>query len=158
VRWWETIMKNVLVVCSLFVALGAHAFAQSSDKKAIQEVVERFLLHLGDREFDKVAADLAPKALVIVARDRDGQWSNSFQTGDEWVAALKRNPNPTTFREPITNVSVTIDSDRLAYLRADFQIIRDGQAQSHGVDQFTLVRDGGAWKLAVLAYTSLPLR
>jgi hypothetical protein len=151
-------MKHALVVCSLFVVLGAPALAQSSDKKAIQEVVERFLLHLGDREFDKVAATLAPKALVIIARERDGQWSNSFQTGDEWVAALKRNPNPTTFREPITNVAVTIDSDRLAYLRADFQIMRDGKAQSHGVDQFTLVREGDSWKLAVLAFTSLPIR
>ena len=151
-------MKNMLAVCSLFVALGAPALAQSSDKKAIQEVVERFLLHLGDHELDKVAADLAPKALVIVARERDGQWSNSFQAGDEWVAALKKNPNPTTFREPITNVAVTIDSDHLAYLRADFQIMRDGKVQSHGIDQFTLVREGGAWKLAVLAYTSLPLR
>ena len=151
-------MKNMLVVCSLFLALGAPSFAQSSDKKAIQEVVERFLLHLGDHEFDKVAADLAPRALVVVTRQRDGQWTNSFQTGDEWVAALKKNQNPTTFREPITNVSVTIDSDQLAYLRADFQIMRDSKAQSHGVDQFTLVREDGAWKLAVVAYTSLPLR
>jgi hypothetical protein len=53
---------------------------------------------------------------------------------------------------------VTIDSDHLAYLRADFQVMRDGQAQSKGVDQFTLVREGGAWKLAVIAYTSLPTR
>ena len=150
-------MKHVLAVCLLFAALGAPALTQSSDKKAIQEVVERFLLHLGDHEFDKVAADLAPKALVIVARERDGQWSNSFQSGDEWVAALKKNPNPTTFREPITNVAVTVDSDHLAYLRADFQIMRDGKAVSHGVDQFTLVRDGSTWKLAVVAYTSLPL-
>ena len=151
-------MKHVLAVCLLFAALGAPALTQSSDKKAIQEVVERFLLHLGDHEFDKVAADLAPKALVIVARERDGQWSNSFQSGDEWVAALKKNPNPTTFREPITNVAVTIDSDHLAFLRADFEIMRDGKAQSHGVDQFTLVREGGVWTLAVVAYTSLPLR
>jgi hypothetical protein len=151
-------MNKVLVVCSLLVSLGAPAIAQSPDQKAVQEVVERFLLHLGDREYDKVAADLAPKALIIVVRLRDGQWSNSFQTGDEWVAALKKNPNPATFREPITNISVTIDSDHLAYLRADFQIIRDGKAQSHGVDQFTLVRDGDAWKLAALAYTSLPVR
>jgi len=150
-------MKKLLAVCLFFVGLAAPAFAQSSDKKGVQEAVERFLLHLGDREFDMVAAHLAPKALVIIARNRDGQWSNSFQTGDEWVAALKKNPNPTTFREPITNVTVTIDSDRLAYLRADFQILRDGKAQSHGVDQFTLVREGGAWKLAVIAFTSLPL-
>jgi hypothetical protein len=150
-------MLRVLFACALVATLAARSDAQPADTKAVQQVVERFLLHLGDREFDKVAADLAPKALVIIARTRDGQWSNSFQTGDEWVAALKKNPNPTTFREPITNVTVTIDSDRLAYLRADFQILRDGKAQSHGVDQFTLVREGGAWKLAVIAFTSLPL-
>ena len=121
-------------------------------------VVDAFLLHLGDHEWDKVAADLAPKAIVIVTRDRNGEWANSYQTGDEWLAALKRNPNPTTFREPISNVVVTVDSDHLAYLRADFQVMRDGQPQSKGVDQFTLVREGAAWKIAVVAYTSMPAR
>jgi len=130
----------------------------AADRKAVQEVVDAFLLHLGDHEWDKVAADLAPKSIVVVTRDRNGEWSNSYQTGDEWLAALKRNPNPATFREPISNVVVTIDSDRLAYLRADFQVVRDGQAQSKGVDQFTLVRENGAWKIAAVAYTSLPAR
>jgi imidazolonepropionase-like amidohydrolase len=125
---------------------------------AIRETVERFLLHLGDHQWDAVAADLAPKAIVVVTRQRDGQWTNTYQTGDEWLAALRRNPNPTTFREPIANVAVTIDSDQLAYLRADFQVMRDGQAQSKGVDQFTLVRESGAWKIAVVAYTSMPAR
>ena len=138
------------------LALASPALAQTADKKAVQEAVERFLLQLGDKEYDKVAAALAPKALVVISRQRDGQWANSFQTGEEWVAALKKNPNPAAFREPLSNVSVTIDSGRLAYLRADFQIVRDGSAQSHGVDQFTLVRDGDAWKLAVVAFTSLP--
>jgi hypothetical protein len=128
-----------------------------ADAKAIQDAVERFLLHLGDHEFDKVAADLAPKAIVIVTRQRDGQWANSYQTGEEWIAALKQNPNPTTFREPISNVVVTVDSDRLAYLRADFQVVRDGRALSKGVDQFTLVREAAGWKLAVIAYTSMPM-
>jgi len=36
--------------------------------------------------------------------------------------------------------------------------MRDGKPQSKGVDQFTLVREGGAWKLAVVAYTSMPVR
>jgi hypothetical protein len=148
---------KILFACVLVATVAVPSNAQPADNKAVRDAVESFLLHLGGREFDKVAADLAPKALVIVARLRDGEWANSFQTGDEWVAALKRNPNPTTFREPLTNVAVTIDSDRLAYLRADFQIVRDGKAQSHGVDHFTLVREGGQWKLAVLAYTSLPL-
>jgi hypothetical protein len=51
---------------------------------------------------------------------------------------------------------VTVDSDHLAYLRADFQVMRDGKAQSHGVDQFTLIREATGWKLAVVAFTSMP--
>jgi imidazolonepropionase-like amidohydrolase len=140
---------------------GARAFQASdarSNKETIQAVVEAFLLHLGDHQWEAVATDLAPKAVIVVTRQRDGQWLNTFQTGDEWLAALRRNPNPTTFREPISNIVVTIDSDHLAYVRADFQVMRDGQPQSKGVDQFTLVREGGAWKLAVIAYTSMPVR
>jgi len=126
--------------------------------KAVHDAVEAFLLHLGDHDWDKVAADLAPKSIVVIARDRSGEWSNSYQTGEEWLATLRRNPNPTTFREPITNVKVTIDSDRLAYVRADFQVIRDGKAQSQGVDQFTLTREDGRWKIAAVAYTSMAVR
>ncbi len=149
-------MKHIVAACLLFVALATPASAQSSAKKSVQDTVERFLLSLGDHEFDKVAADLAPKSIVIIARERDGQWANRFQTGDEWIAALKKNPNPAAFREPIKNVVVTVDSDHLAYLRADFQIVRDGKAVSHGVDQFTLVREPSGWKMAVVAFTSIP--
>ena len=53
---------------------------------------------------------------------------------------------------------MTIDSDRLAYLRADFQVIRDGKALSSGVDQFTLVREPAGWRIATIAYTSIPVK
>ena len=166
------VMKGGAVVVDRRAGAARRAGEAGSDKRSVQDAVEAFLLHLGDHQWDAVAADLAPKALVVVTRQRpstgsgraealearDGQWSNTFQTGDEWLATLRRNPNPTTFREPISNVVVTIDSDHLAYVRADFQVLRDGQPQSKGVDQFTLVRESGAWKLAVIAYTSLPVR
>jgi hypothetical protein len=152
VRW---VMKGGSVVVDRRSG-GSGGLGESGGE--IQRVVEAFLLHLGNHEWDKVADDLAPSALIVVARQRDGQWTNSYQTRDEWLAALRRNPNPTTFREPISNVKVTIDSDHLAYLRADFEVMRDGAAQSRGVDEFTLVREGGAWKIAVVAYTSMPVR
>ncbi|HTK28881.1 MAG TPA: nuclear transport factor 2 family protein [Vicinamibacterales bacterium] len=145
---------------AVVMALVSAAFlsAQAGDTKAVQDAVEAFLLHLGDHQFDQVAADFAPKALIVVARERNGEWTNSYQTADEWMAGLRRNPNPTTFREPITNVHVTVDSDHLAYLRADFQVVREGQALSQGVDQFTLTREAGAWKIAAILYTSMPVK
>jgi ketosteroid isomerase-like protein len=128
--------------------------ATGADARAIQDVVERFLLHVGDHDFDKIAADLTSRALVLITREANGQWSNTYLTGDEWLTGLKRNPN--RFREPLKNVSVTVDSDQLAYVRADFEIVRDGRAQAHGVDQFTLMREPSGWKIAVVAFTSIP--
>jgi len=160
VRW---VMKGGTVVVDNTRAgqaggAGQGGRAGTTDEKAVQDAVEAFLLHLGDHQWDNVAADLAPKAIVVVTRDRNSEWVNSYQTGEEWLAAARRNPNPVTFREPITNVKVTIDSAQLAHLRADFQVVRDGKAQSQGVDQFTLTRENGVWKIAVVAYTSMPAR
>ena len=50
---------------------------------------------------------------------------------------------------------MTIDSDQLAHVRADFQVMRDGKPQAYGVDQFTLVREPSGWKIAVVAYTNM---
>jgi len=140
----------------IVIAVVAAAAPRAADQPGVQQAVEQFLQHLGEGEFDKVAEDLATKAIVVVARERDGKWTNTFQTGDEWVAALRKNTNFMKFREPITNVKTTVDSDALAYLRADFEVVRDGKARSHGVDQFTLVHEGGRWKITTVAYTSIP--
>jgi imidazolonepropionase-like amidohydrolase len=166
VRW---VMKDGRVVSDRRAGdysgavLDTLAQAPDNTAAALQALVERFLVDLGDHRWAAVAAVLAPKAIVAITRERpttgaaSATWSNTYQTGDEWLTALRSNPNPVTFREPLTNVRVTIDSDHLAYVRADFQVVRDGRAVSHGVDQFTLVREPGGWTFAAIAYTSLPL-
>jgi len=147
---------GVVTGCMLLAIPGMARAQDGGGKAAVQQAVEQFLQHLGDGDFDRVAADLAPKATVVVVRQRDGRWTNSYQTGDEWLGALRKSTTFARFREPITNVAVTIDSDALAYLRADFEVVRDGKALSQGVDQFTLVREDGRWKVAAVAYTSMP--
>ena len=104
-------------------------------------------------------AEVADRHLAPASADGSApvEWLNSEQPGDEWIAAMRRNTSPTIFREPLTNVIVTIDSDHLAHVRADFQVLRDGKAVSHGVDQFTLVREPSGWKFVVIAYTSIPI-
>ena len=150
------LVQVVALAAMLGVVTSVRTFAQPAEQKAVQDAVEAFLLHLGDGEFDRVAADMAAKAIIVIVRQRDGKFANTYDTGDAWVASLKRNTNFSKFREPITNVKVTVDSDALAYLRADFQVVRDGKTLSHGVDQFTLVREDGRWKVAAVAYTSIP--
>ena len=141
---------------------GAVVLDQTGPAEELKAFVERFLLNLGNREIDKVAADLAPRSLVVISAERPSTgsgpvtWANSEQTGDEWIATLRR--SGATFREVLSHVVVTIDSDHLALVRADFQIVRDGKPQSYGVDQFTLVREPSGWKFVVIAFTSMPVR
>ncbi len=149
--------KACAVAFALALAAAGTSRAQSAEQD-VREVVDRFLLNLGDHKFDAVESDVAQKSIVVIARERDGKWINSYQTGEEWLGALKKNPNPVTFREPIANVTITVDSNQLACVRADFQVLRDGKAVSSGVDQFTLVREVSGWKIAVVAYTSMPAK
>ena len=147
---------NVVIDKVRWVMKGGDVVVDRTAPADLKAFVERFLLHLGDHQIDAVAADMAPKALVVISRERDGQWTNSEQTGDEWIAAMRRGTAAPTFREPLTTVIVTIDSSHLAHVRADFQILRDGRSVSHGVDQFTLVREPSGWKFVVIAFTSMP--
>jgi len=133
--------------------------AQPAAQRDIQRRVEAFLERLGARDAAAVRAMLAPKALIAVVRQRpDGAFANSYQTGEEFLQQLEKNAGQPRFEEPISNVRVTIDSDRLAYLRADFKVVREGKVLSSGVDQFTLIKEDDGWKIAVIAYTSLPAR
>ena len=144
-----------LLTLALLVAPRAAA-AQAGDEPAVRSAVLAFLDVLGDRQLDRLPAMFAPKATMVVVRQRDGQWASTHQTFDEWLAGLKAQPAGTTFREPLTNVTVHVESGQLAFVRADFTVVVDGQVRSHGVDYFTLVKHDGAWKFVNASYTSLP--
>jgi hypothetical protein len=92
---------------------------------------------------------------MVVVRQRDGQWTTTHQTFDEWLAGLKAQTPGTIFQEPLTNVTVHVESGHLAFLRADFTVVVEGKVRSHGVDYFTLVKDAGAWKILNGSYTSM---
>lgn len=127
--------------------------------REVRQRVEEFLKKLGSRDVAGVKALLAPKLLIAVVRQqRDGTFAHSYQTGDEFLAQFEKNAGQPTFEEPITNAVVTIDSERLAYVRADFTVVRDGRVVSSGVDHFTLLKEQDGWKIAVIAYTSLPAK
>jgi ketosteroid isomerase-like protein len=122
--------------------------------QAVQAAVEHFLDVLGKRELDKLPALMAPKATMAVLRQREGQWTTTIQTFDEWLAALRAQTASQPFREPLSNVSVHVEDGRLAFLRADFTVVIGGEVRAHGIDYFTLVRDGEACKILNGSYTN----
>ncbi len=154
VRTAARLAAAVLVAAASLVPAAIRA--QGAEHRAVQSAVEHFLVVAGNRDADALPALLAPKATVNVARFRDGRWTHTVQTRDEWVAALRAQPASARFREPLTDISVHVEDGQLAYLRAHFTIVIDSQVQSHGVDYFTLVNAGGGWMVANLSYTNLP--
>jgi ketosteroid isomerase-like protein len=149
-------MRTLLAIVALITTtLPVSAQPADSDAAAVRRAVEQFLDDLGNRRLDKLPAQFAPKATMVVVRQRDGQWTSSHPHFAEWLAGLQAQPQGTTFREPLTNVTVQVESGRLAFLRAEFTVVVDGTVRSHGVDYFTLVKDAGTWKVLNASYTSL---
>jgi ketosteroid isomerase-like protein len=136
--------------------LPAATGAQTADEQAVRAAAERFLSVLGARQLDALPALFAPKATMTVVRFRDGAWTATTQTTDAWLAGLRTQSGATAFSEPLTNVSVHVEDGQLAFLRADFTVVIDGQVRSHGVDYFTFVKNGGAWTIVNASYTSKP--
>jgi ketosteroid isomerase-like protein len=132
--------------------------AAGAEREVRTRVLE-FLKKLGGRDVAGVRALLAPKMLVVVVRQQpDGAFATTYQTGDEWLAQFEKNASQPRFEEPIANEAITIESGRLAHVRADFSVVRNGQNIASGVDHFTLVKEKDGWKIAVIAYTSMPQR
>jgi hypothetical protein len=128
-------------------------------RREVRQRVEEFLRKLGSRDVAGVRALLAPKALIVAVRQqRDGSFANSYQNGDEFLAQFEKNAGQPAFEQPITNVLITVDSERLAYVRADVTVVRGGKVVSSGVDHFTLLKEQDGWKIASIAYTSLPAK
>jgi len=147
-----------LVVLSIMLLMGTSVgIAQTTTadaKQAVLQKVEQFLEDLGALRIDAVAKHLTPDALIVTVRKRGDSMESTTATGKAWIDRLKM--SKTKFEEPIHNVHITIDSEALAYVRADSVVDIAENTLSHGVDQFTLIKTSDGWKIAAAAYTSIP--
>lgn len=87
-----------------------------------------------------------PRAQIVSVSER----GVGVRTVDEWIPTVARNPE--VLRERMWDARVEVDGN-LATLWApyDFHL---GERFSHcGMDAFTFVREGGAWKLMTVAFT-----
>jgi serine/threonine protein kinase len=78
---------------------------------------------------------------------------------DHWLAKLRAAPRGEPYQEPVTEFTVHVDDDQLAFVRADAKVIRNGQVRSHNIDYFTLIRTAaGDWTFVNGSYTTKPAR
>jgi ketosteroid isomerase-like protein len=153
----------------LVIALAASAGAQTvspglehanpemrqAAEGEVRARLDEFLKKLDSRDIDGIRALFVPKALITVVRQQgDRTFSNNYQSRDEFAAQFEKSAGQPKFA--LANAVVTIESERLAHVRADYMVIRDGKRSSSGVDHFMLVKESDGWKIAGLAYTLHP--
>jgi ketosteroid isomerase-like protein len=154
-----TMGRTMLLAIWLFASVSVGAAQTATppamdDKSAVLQTIDNFLDDLGALRIDAVAKHLTPDALIVVVRKRSEGMESTTTTGTAWLDRMKK--AKTKFEEPIHNVQITIDSEALAYVRADFVVNIAENTVSHGVDHFTLVKTDSGWKVAAVAYTSIP--
>lgn len=149
-------VSALAVLFTLAISTGASvATAESSDEEQVRSAVDVLLERLGGQRLFAMANLFTKNAIIVTARKHGGGYETRVETATEWLTRMQGNPSPQPFEEVLSNIEVTIDGG-LAYLRADFKIIRNAKEVSSGVDVFTLVRKLDEWKVASIAYTSIP--
>ena len=150
------IIFSVVGIAMLFAVLSS-AWGESDDEQVVKDVVDQFLITLGNGDLDALPAMFVSNANIGSASLREGKWVASTKTFEEWLGELKAETTWTRFREPVTEFTVHIEDGQMAFVRADAQLIIEDQVVSHNIDYFTLVRDGGAWKFLSASYVARPV-
>jgi hypothetical protein len=147
----------IVVAAFLLIFDPSDAAAQSEDEEAVKNVVESFLTALGDGNLDVIPNMFVPDANIGTVGMRDGAWMTSTMSFEEWMSSLRERTTWSRFREPVAKYTIHVEDSMMAFVRADATLIRDGQARSHNIDYFTLVRQDGAWKFLSASYVAKPI-
>lgn len=152
----RSIYSFIVSVAALF-AMMPGAWGDSNDEQIVTEVVNQFLITVGDGDLDALPEMFVSNANIGAASLRDGKWVTSTKTFEKWLSELKAETTWTRFREPVAEFTVHIEDDQMAFVRADATVIVDDVARSHNIDYFTLVREDDSWKFLSASYVAKPI-
>ena len=156
--WGVVRVAIAIVLAALLPIIGqSGALAQSDDEEAAKELVESFLTAVGDGNLDALPGMFASNANIGTASLRDGSWVTSTMTFDDWLTKAREQATWIRYREPVSNFTIHVEDSIMAFVRADATLFIDGQARSHNIDYFTLVREDGVWKFLSASYTAKPI-
>ena len=114
---------------------------QELDKIAIKNLIENFLTAAGNYDIEAISTMFTSKANISGASLKNEKWNSYRMTIQEFITALKSDPNPKKYKEPVDNWIIHIDGRQLAFVRADATLFREGKPQRHNIDYFTLVKE-----------------
>ncbi len=145
-------MRTIRATLGALFLFGASACTSTRapqappEAPAIRAVTERLFAAMRDRDTTALRALLHPSALVVAVQDNGVQtrsgafWLRSFATGTD------------TLRERLWAPRIEVDGN-LGSLWAPYDFYVGPRFSHCGYDNFSLVREGGAWRFTLLAFT-----
>jgi hypothetical protein len=156
-------MKKTFI---LFIAVGMSLLASSqqphtlvveAEKAAVIDLVKQFLTAAGNYDLEAIPTMFSEKANIYGASLREGKWITKTYTIQEFMERLRSYENPTKYTEPVSEFTVHMEMGMLAFVRADAIFTINGEPRNNNFDYFTLVREGGSWKILNGSYVSVRL-
>lgn len=121
-----------------------------SDERAVLATVERLLAGINARDAAAIGATLrAEGGATVVTQAADGSATVRYTAWPELLARFQ--PGADTFDERISSPAVEIDGN-VAMVWAPYVFRLNGKVHHCGTDHFSLVREGGTWKIAGLSW------
>ena len=151
---------NLIII---IMHLSVNAFTQnlpsnSEDEVAVKAVVEQFLKASGNYDVAAMRLLFLPNANIGWHSLKEGKWMPSSITAESYFESITKRMNPKTYTEPVSNYIIHISEGRLAFVKADAILYRDGQPKAHNIDFFVLMKDDTVWKFLSGSFTSVPIK
>ncbi len=125
---------------------------EDAEATAVLAPINALFASLAARDGGAIAASVLPDGRATgVAVKPDGSQTVRSLSWAEFAANLK--PGPERYEERITDPAIEIDGD-IAMVWAPYTFRIDGKVHHCGVDHFDLVRQGGAWKILNVTWSS----
>ncbi len=155
----KIILLNLTIVLTIsLMAQEIDSTNQALDRVAIKKTVENFLTAAGNYDIEAISTMFTSKANISGASLKNEKWNSYRMTIQEFITALKSDPNPKKYTEPVDNWIIHVDGGQIAFVRADATLFRDGKPQRHNIDYFTLVKESEGWKILNGSYVSTPVQ
>ena len=89
--------------------------------------------------------------LIIAIEGEDGKRRIVRRPMTEFITGMK--PGPERYEERLYDPAIEVDGD-VAFVWGRYNFYIDGKLHHCGYDLFDMVREGGAWKIANISYSS----
>lgn len=144
-------MRSFLLI---FLLVGMNtANAQETDKRAVQNTIERFFTGFHNQDSTIIRSTVAEGIIMqTIGSDAEGTKKVKTENFDRFIQSIISIPDTTKFQERLMSFTIQVDGAMAnAWTPYEFWV---NDAFSHcGVNSFQLFKEGEQWKIIYLIDT-----